>query len=408
MGIELTARVRAIPVARTAEDVAWLAGRLEKFFAGATNAIYAPVGGDENPVTVLQDVEARTVWMPEDAGLIMRTSGSTTGSGRLVGLSATQMRASAAATEARLGGPCSWVLALAPHHIAGLQVVARALLSEREVVTCEGRVDAESIVAAIDRAHAAHPDGRVAVSLVPTQLARLLADEQATAALARCTAVLLGGAAASQELLSQADAATITVLTTYGMSETCGGCVYDGMPLEGVQVDLAADGRIGIRGPMVMSGYLDEGPVGERLITNDLGHWQDGRLIIDGRADDVINSGALKIPADVVAREIMATGMVREAVVVGVDDRTWGQLVCAVVVPGRGWKGPQELRNLVGRRIGRVRSPRAVVEADDLPMLASGKVDRKAATLLAQQRTAAGMAWLATSNENDSAPADTR
>lgn len=83
MGIELTARVRAIPVARTAEDVAWLAGRLAKFFAGATNAIYAPVGGDENPVTVLQDVEARTVWMPEDAGLIMRTSGSTTGSGRL-------------------------------------------------------------------------------------------------------------------------------------------------------------------------------------------------------------------------------------------------------------------------------------------------------------------------------------
>ena len=109
-----------------------------------------------------------------------------------------------------------------------------------------------------------------------------------------------------------------------------------------------------------------------------------------------------------VAREIMATGMVREAVVVGVDDRTWGQLVCAVVVPGRGWKGPEELRDLVGRRIGRVRSPRAVVEADDLPMLASGKVDRKAATLLAQQRTAAGMAWLATSNENDSAPADTR
>lgn len=338
----------------------------------------------------------------------MRTSGSTTGSGRLVGLSATQMRASAAATEARLGGPCSWVLALAPHHIAGLQVVARALLSEREVVTCEGRVDAEPIVAAIDRAHAAHPDGRVAVSLVPTQLARLLANEQATAALARCTAVLLGGAAASQELLSQADAAGITVLTTYGMSETCGGCVYDGVPLEGVRVDLAADGRIGISGPMVMSGYLDEGPVGERLITNDLGHWQDGRLIIDGRADDVINSGALKIPADVVAREIMATGMVREAVVVGIDDDTWGQMVCAVVVPGRGWRGPQELRDLVGRRIGRVRSPRAVVEADDLPMLASGKVDRKAATLLAQQRTAAGMVWLATSNENDSAPADTR
>jgi len=198
------------------------------------------------------------------------------------------------------------------------------------------------------------------------------------------------------------------VLTTYGMSETCGGCVYDGVPLEGVQVDLAADGRIGISGPMVMSGYLDEGPVGERLVTNDLGHWQDGRLIIDGRADDVINSGALKIPADVVAREIMATGMVREAVVVGIDDDTWGQMVCAVVVPGRGWKGSQELRNLVGRRIGRVRSPRVVVETDDLPMLASGKVDRKAATLLAQQRTAEGMAWLATSNENDSAPADTR
>ena len=261
VGSELTSRVRVVRVERTREDVDWLAGRLTEVFDGA-RSVLVPAGGNELPPAVFQDVEDRTVWLPDEVALVMRTSGSTSGTGRLVGLSATQLRASGTATRERLGWPCTWVLALPPHHIAGLQVVARAVGDGREVVVVEGRLDAPAVAAAVDEAVNRHDDGRVAISVVPTQLSRLLDDPVGTEALTRCAAVLVGGAAASTSLLSRARKAGVPVRVTYGMSETCGGCVYDGVPLEGVRVDLTDDSRVRIAGPMIMSGYLDEGPVG--------------------------------------------------------------------------------------------------------------------------------------------------
>ena len=224
MGSELTSRVRVVRVERTREDVDWLAGRLTEVFDGA-RSVLVPAGGNELPPAVFQDVEDRTVWLPDEVALVMRTSGSTSGTGRLVGLSATQLRASGAATRERLGGPCTWVLALPPHHIAGLQVVARAVGDGREVVVVEGRLDAPAVAAAVDEAANRHDDGRVAISVVPTQLSRLLDDPVGTEALTRCAAVLVGGAAASTSLLSRARKAGVPVRVTYGMSETGGGCV---------------------------------------------------------------------------------------------------------------------------------------------------------------------------------------
>ncbi|EGL44867.1 O-succinylbenzoic acid--CoA ligase, partial [Propionibacterium sp. 409-HC1] len=164
MGSELTSRVRVVRVERTREDVDWLAGRLTEVFDGA-RSVLVPAGGNELPPAVFQDVEDRTVWLPDEVALVMRTSGSTSGTGRLVGLSATQLRASGTATRERLGWPCTWVLALPPHHIAGLQVVARAVGDGREVVVVEGRLDAPAVAAAIDEAVNRHDDGRVAISV---------------------------------------------------------------------------------------------------------------------------------------------------------------------------------------------------------------------------------------------------
>ncbi|WP_210115768.1 AMP-binding protein [Acidipropionibacterium timonense] len=392
MAIPEVSRVRVVRVERTAQDVEWLAGRLAEVFAGATSVL-VPAGGDELPPAVLQDVENRVRWLPAQVSLVVRTSGSTTGTGRLVGLSAAQLRASAVATGERLGGPCTWVLALPPHHIAGLQVVARAVGDGRDVVTVEGHVDGPSVASAVTEALGRHEDGRVAISLVPTQLVRILDDPDGAAALAGCAAVLLGGAAPSTDLVERARALGIAVRVTYGMSETCGGCVYDGVPLDGVQVRLD-DGRVLLSGPMLMSGYLDEGPVGPWLATQDLGHWQDGHLVIDGRVDDVINSGGLKIAAGQVLAQIRATGMVRDGVVLGLDDAVWGQVVTAVVVPGRGWRGPEALRELVGRRLGRSHAPRVIAEVAELPMLASGKVDRLEARRIAEEARRSGAAWV--------------
>ena len=272
MSIAETSRVRVVRVGRTTTDVTWLMGRLARFLDGETSVL-VPVGDDRLPPAVVHDVEDRVVWLPEEVGLVVRTSGSTTGTGRLVGLSAGQMRASGAATRQRLGGPCTWILGLPPHHIAGLQVVARAVADGRDVVTIEGHVDPPSVTAAIEQAEKRHSDGRVAISLVPTQLAHLVDDPRCSATLARCVAVLVGGAPLTATLLEKARDLGIPATVTYGMSETCGGCVYDGVPLEGVRIEVADDSRLSIAGPMVMSGYLDEGPVGPWLRTQDLGHW---------------------------------------------------------------------------------------------------------------------------------------
>ncbi len=139
------------------------------------------------------------------------------------------------------------------------------------------------------------------VSLVPTQLRRML---DAGAGLAAFRAILVGGAAVPGSLLADARAAGAQVVTTYGMSETCGGCVYDGMPLDGVSVRTGVGGQIRIGGPVVFSGYrnrpdltaaaLDDG----WFVTSDVGELAgDGRLTVHGRADEMINTGGEKVGA---------------------------------------------------------------------------------------------------------------
>lgn len=329
--------------------------------------------------------------LPGSVALVLRTSGSSSGTGRPVGLSAAALRASAAATHARLGGPGRWVLTLPPRHVAGIQVLVRSLLAGTDpVVAAAAGFDLDELATAIARAG---QDRRVYVSLVPTQLHRALGDHpgaaRARSALASVDAVLVGGAATAPSLLARAGAAGIPVVTSYGMTETSGGCVYDGVPLTDVRVRLDDD-RILLAGPVLAEGYLDGGPQpfevadGTRWFrTSDVGTLDQGRLRVLGRADDVVLTGGVNVhPLEV---ERVLEPHVPEVVVVGVADPEWGQLVTAVVTEP---VALARLRELVG---GGPRAPRAVVQVAALPRLGPGKVDRRAVAELARAALAQGV-----------------
>ena len=315
---------------------------------------------------------------PAEAGtcLVVPTSGST-GEPKGVLLSAEALRASAAASEARLGGPATWLSALPPTHIGGLQVLVRSLLAGTTPVALPpGPFTAEAFAAGTR----ALPPGRRGTSLVPTQLRRLL--DGPLEALRSYDAVLLGGAAAPPVLLERARDAGVRVVTTYGMSETSGGCVYDGVPLDGV--DVAVDGRIRLRGPVLASGYRLRPDLTATAFqdgwytTGDVGELApDGRLVVHGRADDIVVTGGEKVAPAAVEAALGAHPAVVEVAVVGVPDAEWGQRVVAAVV----LRAPLTLaqaREHVAARLSRAAAPRVLHVVDALPLLPSGKVDRAA------------------------------
>jgi O-succinylbenzoic acid--CoA ligase len=338
---------------------------------------------------------------PRDPGpgqVVLGTSGST-GQPKWVQLGAAALAASAAATHARLGGPGQWLLALPAQHAAGLQVLIRAALagSPPAVLDLRGGFDPAEFGAAAHRL--AGEAGRCYTALVPTQLARLLDTDPGP--LAGFDAVLLGGASTPDGLLQGARAAGVRVVTTYGMTETAGGCVYDGWPLDGVKIRLDVaegdSGSIALAGPMLASGYLD---APERTVvafrdgwfqTSDLGRLDgQGRLQVLGRADDVIITGGLNVaPAEV---EAVLTGLpgVAAACVVGLPDPDWGERVTAVVVPADLQRPPEPgaLRVAACRLLTGAQVPKEIIVFDTLPLRGVGKPDRRAlrSMLIARDR----------------------
>ena len=285
-------------------------------------------------------------------------------------LSRTAMRASVEATHRRLGGPGQWVLTMPPTYVAGVQVLFRAVRAGIEPLIADGPGHARlARRLGTDRSY---------LSLVPTQLHRALADPDETAALSRFSAVLVGGGPARTEDLLAADRVGIHVVRTYGMSETCGGCVYDGRPLDGVQVRID-DGHILLRGPMLFEGYLDEPDRtaaafdGGWLRTHDLGALRDGVLEVIGRADDVIISGGVKVPALAVAEQLRQHPDIDDACVVGIPDADWGERVVAAVVVRANGQNPDP-RTLVTPAAW---VPKRLLPVRRLPLLPNGKPDRE-------------------------------
>jgi O-succinylbenzoic acid--CoA ligase len=313
----------------------------------------------------------------DPAPLTVETSGST-GEPKRVVLSRAAMRASAEATAARLGGPGQWLLNLPPGYVAGLQVLFRSVRAGSEPV-----IQTDDLASGAERL----TGPRRYVSLVPTQLHRVLVDPGETKALSTFDAVLVGGASLDPHLREQAQDAGVHIVATYGMSETCGGCVYDGLPLDGVAVKIGTDGRIRIGGPVVFDGY-DGRPDRTRqvlehgwFVTQDRGRIdEDGHLQVLGRVDDMVISGGVNVPANAVAARLRAHPDVRAAEVVGVPDDRWGQRVVAVVVGTLDLDGA---RDWVAGQHPRAWAPRNLVHVDALPLLGNGKVDRIAVQRLA-------------------------
>jgi O-succinylbenzoic acid--CoA ligase len=381
----------ALPAARLAELIAALGpGSIE----------------DAEGVTTLRS--AHNEGVAEGTAVVVGTSGST-GVPKGVELSTAALRHSARACLDRVGARPGerWLCCLPATHVAGLQVLVRSLVSGSEPVLAE-RADAET-VAGSGCAHG---------SLVPTQLQRLLLGP--VVPLAGFSSVLLGGAAAPASLLDAARAAGVPVVTTYGMTETCGGCVYDGVPLDGVRVaihgdddDSPAGGRIWIGGPVLFSGYRSGGyggagsppvtggsrgvapPDGVRWFrTGDLGRLDSsGRLVVRGRADDVINTGGHKVVPGEVTAALQTCPGVRDVAVLGQPDPEWGERVIAVVVPADPADPPalELLRLHVRERLPRYAAPSRVVMVDAVPMLPSGKHDivRLRQELLRREQTEA-------------------
>lgn len=430
----------------SAADVARAQARsLAKQYLRPSREIIVPIAPHEDTREVAANlarrIPARASGRSVGVDMVLRTSGSTTGTGKLVGVSMDALVASARATHKRLGGPGIWVLALPAYHAAGVQVLVRAAVAGTHVFNAykEGGFDPQHLAQVIDSACVAAADcdagssfdddavsscaggvggeaegalaaddsGRacpVYTSLVPTQLRRGLDDEQLRGALARLDAVLIGGAAADAQLLEQAKAAGIRVVTTYGMSETCGGCVYDGQPLPGVSMDVdQATGAIWLSGPMLATGYLGDEertrrcfvsrpdsqagePARRWFITSDRGHIVDGRLQVLGRLDDVIISGGIKVEPGPIEALLALNPLVSECAVVGLPDLQWGQVVTAVVVPasmpglGRVDEGAilAQIRVYLEQKLSGAQCPKQVLLADALPYKGIGKVDRRA------------------------------
>jgi o-succinylbenzoate---CoA ligase len=308
----------------------------------------------------------------EDTALVIATSGST---GRPKGteLSAAALLASARASLRRIGARPGerWLCCLPAFHIAGIQVLVRSLLAGTTPAVAGGLEP--GTLAASGCAH---------VAVVPTQLRRLV---EAGADLSAAATILLGGAAVPPGLLDAARAAGGRVITTYGMSETSGGCVYNGMPLDDVSVDIGPGDRIRIAGPVLFSGYRLRPDLtaaardGRWFVTSDLGSLgPSGELQVRGRADDVIITGGEKVVAAEVETALATCAGVREAAVVGRPDAEWGELVTAVVVPADPSAPPRlaDIRAHVRVRLPVWAAPAAMLLMPEMPLLPSGKPDR--------------------------------
>jgi O-succinylbenzoic acid--CoA ligase len=324
-------------------------------------------------------------------GVSVATSGST-GDPRIALVSGAALSASAEATHDRLGAPGRWVLALPPSRVAGAQVLVRSAFSGYPVARLGPGSFEPMAFAKVALAARAETAARVPlyVSLVPTQIHRIMRDAAAAASLGVFDAILVGGAAL------RPDDALPNVVETYGSTETAGGCVYNGRPLAGVDIALDAEGQVLVAGPVLFDGYADGGDDGTVLVDGtrwlrmpDLGELVDGTLAVLGRADDVIVTGAFKVHPVTVERALLALPSIAEAAVAAAPDAEWGARIVAVLTLAnpRSTISPAQLRAELAGTLPRHALPRNVVLVEKIPRLDSGKIDRRAVRALAHSST---------------------
>ena len=325
----------------------------------------------EGSGAALSTTQTQTKQVANEVALVVNTSGST-GDSKSVVLSSAALIASANASHKYLGATPgdSWSLLLPTTHIAGLNVIVRATALGSRVIdnrNTENYVDADF------------------VSIVPTQLYKALtSDSKLLEHLTAAEAVLVGGAPLSDKLKKEAANKHVKIVTTYGMTEMSGGCVYNQKPLDGVEIKLNDAGQIKLTGPMIASGYLsDEGVI--KAFSNDgwfestdLGSFTSGMLKVNGRSDEVIISGGENISLLLVEQKVRELLPNQEIIAFSLPDDMWGEKLCL------GSNSKIDLMSLK-EKLGSIMTPKLVFLFDQIPTTSIGKPDRRAAADLARK-----------------------
>jgi O-succinylbenzoic acid--CoA ligase len=330
--------------------------------------------------------------LPQDAAVIMYTSG-TTGQARGAVLTRSALLASAQASAANLGWQADdcWLLAMPLARVGGLSIVTRCLIARRAVALAPS-FDASLLPQWIEQWRT------TLVSLVPTMVTLLFEryPDWRPPPFLRC--IQVGGAEAPPRLLKEAAQRKVPVVITYGCTETCSQVVvtpYEqrfnpapcgaGRPLPGVEVQVV-DGRIEVRGPMRMAGYLGAEPLAaeEWFDTGDVGMLDAGGClhVRARRADLIVSAGENVYPAEV-ERVLEACHGIRAAAVFGVPDETWGQIVAAALVADGTAPTDDELTAFLEHHLARHKRPRRIAFVSQLPQTGAGKLDRPALAALA-------------------------
>jgi O-succinylbenzoic acid--CoA ligase len=294
-----------------------------------------------------------------DISLLVATSGST-GTPKEIALSCAALLASAYASNKFINATKgdTWSLLLPLTHIAGINVLVRALQLETSPIDLRNHVGQ-------------YPQADF-TAIVPTQLFNALNENpDLLKHLQGAKAVLVGGASLSHELRAQGVAAGINIITTYGMSETCGGCIYDGVALKGVEFEITGEGRIKISGPVLADVEKENG----WFITQDLGKIVNGKLQVIGRFDDVIISGGENISLSAIEAELNKKFPQLQVAAFATADSKWGQ-VLHVAVQSQDENVKSQVSSALIDAMGKHAKPKSVILLDKLPQIGVGKVDR--------------------------------
>lgn len=336
------------------------------------------------PVAPGHDISLTSV--DQDVAVIVQTSGSTSRP-KQVWFTSQALLSSADMVNKALGGG-TWFLALPTHYIAGLQVLTRSLQAHTLPIVAGPGTLAKELVASLEALSAAKTKGPLFVSLVPAQLRQVLqaaqSNEHVHHALSLFDRILLGGQRVPRDVLDDATQWGLSVTKTYGSAETSGGCVWDGKPLDQVEVDIV-DGRVAIAGPMLAGGYLNDEErtaaafverSGTRwFITDDRGDTVDHTLRVLGRVDQVMISGGLKVDLAEVEEFLSGLFGTSEVVALSRADDTWGEV--PVVVSPATFDREQVVPRLVDQ-FGKAMRQVEFLTLDPLPRTATGKIDRGA------------------------------